>query len=202
MKFDKLIKEIVEFESKQEPDALKVIVGLSVASTENQSNFDIINKLDVYKTFGHCAFIISKWKTANKNSESCVWALLLNCSTLESKDFLNEIKARKLESKLIEWLYFKHGVVMVNRQNHNPCFFVFKKKNVTHVLITSDRSYTRILNNFDSKTKVAIVQHPSPKNWGLKNSFWFKHSDKTSKEAKTKKNAFKKALAKDFCLDI
>lgn len=67
--------------------------------------------------------------------------------------------------KLIFYLYYEHGIVLVNRVNHNALFKHFENINVTDVLITGSNSYKWILQSFNpNNTRVGIVEHPSLNN--------------------------------------
>ena len=196
-----LLIEIENFHGSIEPNNIKLIVGKSNLSYDVQSKYDIIGNIDIYKHFKHCAFVVEKWKTSLNDAECCVWSLLLDISLSESKDFLNNIKSKKMENKLIEWLYFKQGIIMINRQGYAKDFRIFKKYQVSHVLIVSDYSYKVVLSNFDKLTKVGIVPHPSKQNWGiLKDETWGKHTNKHVKSAILKDFTFDKLLLEDFII--
>lgn len=201
MTIDDLINDIENMDSteKTELDELKVIIGQNGFNGFcDDERYALTSPIDIYKTFKEVAFIEEKFNLAA--SEIFVVGLLFGNLNIAAK-FIDCAKKKGLHySKFVEFLYYKHHIVLVNRKSKAIRFKVFDTKFVTDVLNVGGTlcdSVIKHLSKKNKKVRMGQCLHCSPKVMNTDRYFrlWFLNDDSSinsiGKFLKTSFNEFR-----------
>lgn len=157
------------------------------------------SSIDIYKEFKEVAFIMND--LSYKCSELFVLGLILgdNKLAIEFLDGLRKIKDGFY--KFIEYIYYEHGIVFINRVEKKKCFELFDKNGykVTDVMIIGSKPYLSCINKMKSSVPATgKLIHCSSYNLGSDPEdyakTWITHDDnrikKISNHSKTSFNKF------------
>ena len=90
MNINKIIDKISNYNIYEGPKYIKMIVGKEYRDLKQQSEYEELKEIEIYKIFGHCAFIIQNLHSSKNGFEKNVWSLLLGTNLQEK--ILDEIK--------------------------------------------------------------------------------------------------------------
>lgn len=151
-----------------EPKEIKIIFGISDYFTRIQK-FD--TEIKAYELFGSVAFLLNN-RCDFISSESRIWNILLGFNNAKTKQFLWRIKSSYPNGKktrinfikLIQYLYFEKGLLLLNREKkENKCFEYFKNKNVVDVLFVGTSYKYKSLSKYFPLARMGVINHPSNK---------------------------------------
>ena len=163
-----LIYEIKYYKipENKEDKQLNLILGQQKGKSNDQSYYKENGTISYYMLFEEFAFL-SRNDVRINSSETKVFSMLLNCSLEDSKWFLKNIKLLDLVQPCIDYLYYEHNILMINKLGKSNLFTdLFKKDKVKNLLILGEETRISILKSIYKDCpdlKVLRIPHPSPK---------------------------------------
>lgn len=168
---EKFVCEVNSFESNvDEPKTLNVIVGEDNYFDPIQEVDETVqNRIPIYGAFKSIAFFLDN-RADFIGSDTKVWNILLGFTSRETKIFMRRIKGvppyndceRVNAKKIPSYLYYKYGLVMINRAGKHDKFSIFSKYSVSNVLFVGKSPYKRLTKYFPN-AKIGLLPHPSNK---------------------------------------
>ena len=172
------IKEIREFNEYKRPSHIKIICGCSeyFQPIQKYKQLDGI-EIDVYEKFEYYSFLLDN-KCDYIGSDTLVWNILCGGS-IDIKKFFNFCKGLSKEEykvsmlKIVNYLFFNDGIVLINRDKNKKCFEVFKNYKVDDVLFVGPsvpyKSYTK----YFPTARIGVISHPSRRVSKSKKSIYY-----------------------------
>lgn len=167
----RFVSEVNSFEPNVgEPKKLNVIVGQDDYFGPIQEIEEMVRKrIPIYGAFESIAFFLDN-RADFIGSDTKVWNILLGFTSRETKIFMRRIKGvppyndceRVNAKKIPSYLYYKFGLVMINRVGKHDKFSIFSQYSVANVLFVGKNSYKRLTIYFPN-AKIGLLPHPSNK---------------------------------------
>ena len=173
--------EKYDYSKSMKPSQLSVILGYDSVNSNRTDSFSENTNIDIYKSFMEVAFLFEEF--AINASEIFMLGILLG-SIDNASNFLKKMKA--LDNgyeKLINYLYYKKHIVLVNRNTKaNQLIELAREYDIKEVLIIGKEHVSKkALSLLKPDTLVGQVLHCSPRNLSIYPdeffNVWFLHND-------------------------
>lgn len=190
MTVDELIKEIEYFipDYSKQPESLKLIIGQEgYNGVCDDEKYCLNSEIKYYKRFKEVAFLLESMVPAP--SELFILSVLFS-SIDNAVEFLDKITTIKEPYvKTVEFLYFKYGIILINRKGKYRRFDIFKNENVTDILNIGLKPCPTIISHLNKCLNIpkgSSCLHCSPFNMAtsFKSYFniWFRKDEKSLKK--------------------
>ena len=176
------INEVMGYVPSTEPKDINIIFGTDPGELEEQIYEPVNKEIKIYKRIGSVALIRKRKTSTLGSAENAIFSLLLQCDRETSKFFIETINMLDLTNNLIEYLFFEHGLLLLNRINNIETIKKeIKNYNVENVLFLSEKSTKSLskflVNKFDRKINIGWIEHLSLRNFLYINDEAIKNGD-------------------------
>ena len=176
----------------------------------NNPKYTIINNIsiDIYNQFEYYAFTLDN-KCSYLGSDTSIWRILVN-NKIDVKQFFSQVKGELLKNqneqlciiKLIYYLYFHEGIVMINRDVDSKIFEIFSKYNVTDVLFVGKSVPYKSLTKYFPSARFGVIYHPSRRVGAKKNWFYETLDSRAIDEVSYYKKKYEKTSFMNFSISF
>ncbi|MDD6917929.1 MAG: hypothetical protein PUJ40_05770, partial [bacterium] len=142
------INKVMAYVPSNEPRDINIIFGTDPGELEEQLYEPVNKEIKIYEQIGSVALIRKRKTSTLGSAENAIFSLLLQCDRETSKYFIETINMLDLTNNLIEYLFFEHGLLLLNRINNIESIKKeIRNYNVKNVLFLSEKS-TKSLSKF------------------------------------------------------
>lgn len=209
MTINEFIHVINEFKDYKEPQNIRIVCGVSEFFPPIQKYRKIDNRvIDIYDCFGYYAFTLDN-KCSFNGSDTAIWRILVN-NKIDVQEFFSNAKGEFSKSKseqvsmirLIYFLYFHEGIVLINRNKDKKMFEVFMKYNVTDVLFVGKSTPYKSLTKYFANSRIGVVYHPSRRVGKKKNWFYERLDSSAIDEVSFHNKKYSKTSFENFSISF
>lgn len=207
MNIDEFINIVKLYKDYNEPKDIKVIIGLAEYYEPIQKYKDMENNsIEIYKNFKYYAFTLNN-KCSFTGSDTLIWNILFN-NKINAKKFFSKIKeddqnkkdSEMIIHKLIYYLYFHEGIIMINRDKEKELFKIFRHYNVTDVLFVGVSSPYKNLTKYFNNARFGVIYHPAARIEYSKKEYYDTLDSSKIEEVSFHNNIYDKTLFSNFSI--
>ena len=179
MNIQGFINVIKQYNDYKEPENIKVIIGIADYFEKIHKYEEIDNTpIEIYKQFKSYAFTLNN-SCSYIGSDTLIWNILLN-NKIDAKKLFSHIKEsdqckedkKLIIIKIIYYLYFHEGIIMINRDKENNIFDIFCNYHVTNVLFVGVSSPYKNLTKYFRDARFGVIYHPAARVEASKKEFY------------------------------
>ena len=176
------INKVMAYVPSNEPRDINIIFGTDPGELEEQLYEPVNKEIKIYEQIGSVALIRKRKTSTLGSAENAIFSLLLQCDRETSKYFIETINMLDLTNNLIEYLFFEHGLLLLNRINNIESIKKeIRNYNVKNVLFLSEKSTKSLskflVNKVNRKINIGWTEHLSLRNYPYINDEAIKNGD-------------------------